>query len=190
MSDKPKFPREVALQVAKELCDLLKPACLPDRLKVCGSLRRKREYVSDVEIVYVSESFRERTGLFDGDSTDTFAVDAVFDRLLAKGIIEKRENSRGAVTWGPKNKLGRHVASGVPVDFFAATEGNWWNLVVCRTGSAENNIRIAAAAQQKGLKWHPYGNGFTDDRGREMPVTSEEDVFRVVGHHYLQPNER
>lgn len=46
--------------------------------------------------------------------------------------------------WGEKNKLAVHVRTGIPVDFFAATEANWWNYLVCRTGGEQNNIAIAS----------------------------------------------
>ena len=191
MSDKPKFPREVALPVALELSELLKSACLPERLMVCGSLRRNRDRVSDVEILYVSKSHPVRDGLF--DAVEAQEVDGVLMCLLSQGVIKKRKTKRDTSTWGPFNKLAVHTKSGVPVDFFAATEDNWWNQVVCRTGSAENNIRIAAAARKKKMKWHPYGHGFTDARhgmGELIPVRSEEDVFRIVGLPYLEPSQR
>ena len=190
MSDKRKFSRGYALDAALELCGLLKPVCLPDRLMICGSLRRNRDLVSDIEIVYVSKSHPVQDGFF--DAVQHQEVDDVLMCLLSQGVLKKRKTKRDTSTWGPFNKLAVH-ASGVPVDFFAATEGNWWNQVVCRTGSAENNIRIAAAAKAKKMKWHPYGEGFTDARhgmGELIPVRSEEDVFRIVGLPYLQPSQR
>jgi len=51
MSAKVKYPRMAALSVAKELCDLLKP--VTQRLIVAGSLRRRKEQVGDVEIVFI-----------------------------------------------------------------------------------------------------------------------------------------
>jgi len=76
------------------------------------------------------------------------------------------------------------------VDLFATTELAWCNCLVCRTGNAENNVRIALAAKEKGLMWHPYKHGFTDQRGKWLVVKSEEDVYRIVGLPYLEPWER
>ena len=45
------FPRAVAIQVARELCEALKPHC--ERLIVAGSLRRGKQEVGDVEILYI-----------------------------------------------------------------------------------------------------------------------------------------
>ncbi len=82
--------------------------------------------------------------------------------------------------WGEKNKLAVHVASGVPVDLFAATEANWFNYLVCRTGPGESNIAIASAAKAMGWQWHPYGTGFSRPVGlgtEGRAVASEREVF-------------
>jgi DNA polymerase/3'-5' exonuclease PolX len=85
----------------------------------------------------------------------------------------------------------RHVASGIPVDLFAATEENWFNYLVCRTGPAELNQRIAGEAKRIGWKWHPYGLGFTAlDNGQESRVECEQDVFDFVGIPYAEPEDR
>jgi DNA polymerase (family 10) len=186
MSDKKKYPRAEALAVAKEFCDFLKPYC--ERLIVAGSLRRRKEMVGDVEILYVSKFTTEADGLF--DSKQVSLVDRELDRLLKFRVIAKRRNVNGSEMWGDKNKLAMHVGTNIPVDFFRATEANWFNYLVCRTGGAENNTLIAVAAQAKRWKWNPYGVGFTDERGQLVPVKSERDVFELAGLPYKEPLER
>lgn len=186
MSDKPKFPRAEALAVAKIFCDFLSPFC--QKLIVAGSLRRRKESVGDVELVYVSKLATERDGLF--DSVRVALVDKLLGDLERNGTIARRHNINGAEMWGAKNKLAFHGASGVPVDFFAATNANWFNYLVCRTGGARSNTEIASAAQRKGWKWNPYGEGFTDERGALVRVTSERDAFELVGLPYREPWER
>ena len=75
---------------------------------------------------------------------------------------------------------------GLPAD---ATEDNWWNYVVCRTGPSASNIRIAQEARKRGWKWTPYGAGFRRP-GTTHKVASEEEVFRFVGLPYLPSWER
>jgi len=91
--------------------------------------------------------------------------------------------------YGRKNKLMLHRATGLPVDLFAATEDNWWNYLVCRTGPADSNMRICTAAQSKGWKWNPYGAGFSRD-GKVVAMTSEQEVFAFVGLPYTNPEHR
>jgi len=170
------------------MCRALKPACQPDRIIVAGSLRRGRRDVGDVEIVYISKVETIPDGLF--EVVQKPVVDTVLSRMLAERVIEMRQNKNGGTAWGQYNKLARHMESGIPVDLFAARPANWFSYLVCRTGSAENNIRIAGAARARGWKWHPYGEGFTDSKGLLVPVESEQDVFEKVGLKYREPKDR
>jgi DNA polymerase/3'-5' exonuclease PolX len=188
MAFKVKFPRADAIAVAKELCDALRP--VTERLIVAGSLRRRKPMVGDVEILFVPKMQSVKTGLFEGDQELMNHAEAVIECLVDKGIILRRINVKGAETWGQKNKLAFHAKSCFPVDLFSATDANWFNYLVCRTGSAEHNTKIAMAAQARGWKWNPYGEGFTDERGQLVRVSSEKDVFTYLDLPYLEPWER
>lgn len=189
--EKVKYPRTAALAVVRELLPWLQPWC--EELRVAGSLRRERPEVGDVELVFVPKQEA-------GPRVDMFSpaplrpqTDAVFAGLLAAGVIERRRNVAGAEMWGAKNKLARHVESGIPVDFFATTTGAFWNYLVCRTGGARSNVAICNAARAKGWMWNPYDEGFSRPSGlaREVhPVASEREVFEFVGLPYLEPKER
>ena len=184
---KVRFDREEALAVALGLVDLLRPACL--RIEIAGSIRRLKPDVGDIELVYVPRLVPV-PDLF-GGGTMMPATDAVLDGLVKAGTIGKRRNSKGSTMWGVSNKLGVHVASGIPVDFFATEEAAFWNYLVCRTGGAENNMEIAGRAQAKGWKWNPYGPGFTRlADGEQVAVASEAEVFRFVVMKFLRPEER
>lgn len=185
---KKKWPRSAALEVARDLCRALRPVTVPDRLIVAGSLRRRKNEVGDVEILYIPKFESERDGLF--DTRQVNLVDRVLEALMRSGVLAPRRNTIGSEIWGEKNKLAVHVASGIPVDLFTAREVNWFNYLVCRTGSAENNVRIAATAKARGWQWNPYGAGFTDQSGTMVPVAREQDVFELLGLPYLEPWER
>jgi DNA polymerase/3'-5' exonuclease PolX len=186
VKEKPKFAREAALEVARRICTALKPAC--EQLIVGGSLRRMRQAVGDVEIVYVS-----KRGMITPPG-EIFArmvtvADVEIEKLMAGGVLARRQSRTGSEAWGAKNKLAVHTATGIPVDLFATTADCWWNYVVCRTGGAETNVAIAHAAQRRGWKWNPYGPGFS--RGDDVhPVTSEREVFEFVGLPYQEPRDR
>lgn len=184
--DKPKFPRAAALDVARELVAALKP--VTDRLVVAGSLRRRKLQVGDVEILYVPKLHEERDGLFDTKQANL--ADRALAHLLGAGVISRRRNALGSEIWGARNKLAVHKASGIPVDLFEATDENWFNYLVCRTGGAESNIRIASTAQARGWTWKPYDRGFLDERGLWVPVACERDVFEFLGLRYLEPWQR
>lgn len=188
MSDKPKFPRADAIKAAKEILQVF----IAERVIIAGSLRRRKPMVGDIEIVYIPkiDTRLDPNDLLRERMVKTNLSDACIESDRQVGILRARENVLGRTTWGESNKLAVHVASGIPVDFFATTEAAWWNYLVCRTGGAETNTRIATGAQKKGWKWHPYSKGFTDDRGHAVTVKSERDVFDLAGLPYLEPWER
>lgn len=188
---KEKIPREQAEQVAQELHGYLTDFC--ERWEIAGSIRRLKVTVSDVEIVYVPKvGEREVAGDLFGSAVQSinFMDEAVLT-LEEAGILTKRPKSNGQYTYGPSIKLMVHQRSGVPIDFFAATEETWWSNLVCRTGGKESNTRVAVEAQKRGMKWHSTGEGFEVlATGEIIPVTCEEDVFRTVGMPCLPPESR
>lgn len=188
---KTKYPRAVALAVVRALLPRLQPCCT--ELRVAGSLRRERALVGDVELVFVPVLKAGPVEDFLLPAPMVAQTDAAFAALLAEGVIEKRRNVNGSEMWGSKNKLARHVATGVPVDFCATTAGAFWNYLVCRTGGARTNVEICNAARAKGWMWNPYEEGFSrpSGLGREVhAVGSEREVFEFVGLDYLEPWER
>lgn len=172
--------------VAKEIVEEIQEAC--DKILVCGSLRRRKLKVGDVEIVYVPKLVDFKVDLL--DTKKISAVDMMLEQLIANGLIAKRKNVNGSEVWGEKNKLAVHRKTGIPVDFFSTREECWWNYVVCRTGGAINNTRIAQAYQKHRCKWNPYGPGYSTSKGEEIRNATEADVYENCGLRYLHPWER
>jgi len=168
------------------LVEALEPAC--ERVAIAGSLRRCLPRVGDIEIVYVPKigPAIPEGKLFE-EPTDLAARAIVW--LESAGVFERRLNVNGSETFGPKNKLLRHCPSGIPVDLFATDARCWFNYLVCRTGPASFNIRVAQRARELGWMWHPYGDGFSRS-GSAREITSEEDLFQFLGWPFLEPWER
>jgi len=185
---KAKFSRSRANAVADELEARLAPYCT--HFLACGSLRRMKYAMGDIELCYVSKVVQQpdQNALF-GAVEVQLAEEAIRQAVREK-ILKPRLNVKGALTWGPRNKLAIHVESDVPVDLFATTEDCWPNYLVCRTGPAKLNQQIAKLARQRGLRWHPYGRGFTRTDGSWLVVGSARDVFEAVGLRYLEPRKR
>lgn len=208
---KTKFPREEALAVVRELLPLLRPCCAPlvptnpdsgTWFRIAGSLRRDKPEVGDIEIVYVPAFGEVKDGLFTKTGN---LFDARLEELVLSRVLAMRPNKNGHFTWGQSNKLALHVASGIPIDFFATTIPCFYNYLVCRTGGKDSNLQIATSAQQRGLKWHPTHSGFEVTNaaqanhalgrndltiGRHVVVQREEDVFQIAGLPWLEPKDR
>lgn len=181
-----------ASQVAEYLRAVLLPACT--RIEIAGSLRRMKSDVGDIEILYISRKEEQNNpdNFFATRTVDV--VDVIIKSLIIRGVFELRKSVTGRTAYGPLNKLMRHTASGIPVDLFAATEENWFNYLVCRTGPADLNKRICSAAIAKGWHWMPYGAGFKTEFAPPIQefhaVHSEREVFEFVGLPYVDPEER
>lgn len=187
MPDKLRHPRAAALAVVRELLPLLTPCC--ERIIVAGSLRRGRQDVGDVELLFIPRFEERQIDLVTRVPVD-LAAEAI-EGMRGSGVLAKREGESGHTGWGPKNKLAVHVRSGIPVDLFTATEENWFNYLVCRTGPKESNQRIAEKAKSEGWTWNPYKAGFTDNaNGRVMPMRSEREVFEFLGLPFDEPRDR
>lgn len=184
MSDtKQRWPRAVALEVADALRARLKPFC--DELMVAGSIRRRKPTVGDIELLYIPRFAERPADLF--TTKQVSLADEEIERMLADGTLTKRLSKAGFETWGALNKLAVH-SSGLPVDLFASYPQNWSNALVCRTGPAESNARIATLAQRNGYKWNVAGMGFTRlSDGAAFPMDSERAVFEFVGLPYAEP---
>ena len=183
---KRRWPAAVALEVAREMVRELRPVAV--RLVVAGSLRRRRADVGDVEIVYVPRMEERAVDFFEMGRVSL--ADEEIGRMMADGTLSKRESRSGGHAWGDQNKLAVH-RDGIPVDLFCTTEEAWWNYLVCRTGPAALNTRIAMEAQRRGFRWNPYGAGFVClADGQVRAMGSEREVFEFVGMEFLEAWER
>ncbi len=167
---------ETARAIAEELKSRLEEAC--HRIEVAGSSRRQKSIVGDIELLCIPKY------VFGVDQ-----LDREIGALFIQRILCYRRNRRGSVVYGPKNKLLRHVESGIGVDIFSTTAECWPVALVVRTGGKITNQRIATAALRRGYRFHAYGSGFTTPTG-EIVCHSEREVFEAVGLTYLEPWER
>lgn len=186
MNDRPRFPHARALVVAEELQAMLSPAC--ERIAIVGSLRRLKPDVGDIELLFIPRKATRPDGLF--DVVEVSVADEVLDTRLRDGTLVKRPNVNGVFTWGDANKHAIHVASGIPIDFFATRPANWWVSLVIRTGSKDTNLRLTTGAQSQGASLMAYGPGVRWSNGTVTEATSERHVFELCKVPYLEPQKR
>ena len=186
---KGKFPREKALEVARELYNSLQLHCA--RIKVAGSLRRGLRFVSDIEFVIIPKIELRDDDLFGDKKTAVDHTAHKIDEMVTWSTLGKRRNSSGSEMWGAKNKLAVHTNSGIPVDFFFTTEPNWVMTLFVRTGPKALNIKIATLAKRKGWRLEAYGSGFVNlAEQKYWPVAREEDIFKFAGLPFVPPDRR
>jgi len=155
---------------------------------IAGSLRRQKPEIGDVEILYAPKigMVKWPGEMFESEgSVADHALNSLVGHKLAK-----RRNAEGHFTWGHLNKLATHIATGMPVDFFATTRDNWFVSLVIRTGPKAFNIALIESAKKRGLQLHAYGAFSQIGTGEPIFPRSEREVFELAGMPWLEPEDR
>ena len=182
------WPLAEATEVAEELITLLRPNC--ERIEVAGSVRRQKARVGDVELLAVSKTSPSYLNVRpDRPRLEYVHLDARVLELITKDILRYRLNKKGSRTYGRLNKLLVHVPSGIGVDLFSTTTENWGMSLVVRTGSASFCIQVMSRLKALGHSGHAYG-GITLKSGEEIDCPTEEEVFRILGWAWMDPQQR
>lgn len=149
-----------AEKIAEDVVSRLSPYC--QRLEVAGSIRRRKPFVNDIDMVLIPE--------------DREAVDQV---LMHLGKLKMS---------GPK--IARVKMESITLDVYYATPETWATLLLIRTGSMENNIRLAGLAKKRGWRLKASGDGLFNGRGQRVAGDSEESIYTALGVPWQKPWER
>jgi DNA polymerase/3'-5' exonuclease PolX len=143
---------------------------------VCGSVRRKKYLVGDIEIVVTPKTACQ--GLFEHPE----------DNLPIKGFIDT-VNQWSKVKGEPTGKYTQRILrEGIKLDLFIANEKNYGMIVAIRTGSASFSFKQLAATWVK-QGYHAKGGLLYKDN-IEYTFPEEEDVFKFLGIPFIKPEDR
>jgi DNA polymerase (family 10) len=151
---------ERAQRIAREVVDRLSPFCR--RIEIAGSIRRKRPKPNDVDIVLIPN--------------DLWNLHA---ELVKLGPVKMSGS-----------KIIRVMYGNTQLDFYIADEKTWATLLLIRTGSAENNIRLASRAKARGWRLAASGEGLFNERGERIAGDTELSIYNALGLKYQEPWER
>ena len=156
------------LETARELAEQVKATLLPycQRIEIVGSIRREKATVHDIDVVLIPKPYA-----------------AVVMGGLLTTIGELKAS-------GDKIKRVHLPTENIDIDIYLATPASWATLVLIRTGSKENNIRLATLAKRKGWHLMANGNGLFNDRGERIAGDSEQSIYQALGIPYQEPQER
>ena len=151
---------ERAKSIANEVIKRLSPYC--QRIEIAGSVRRNKPTVNDLDFVLIASDPWNLTHEITGLGPSTLKGD----------------------------KLKRVSYNGVQLDFYYASPETWATLLLIRTGSKENNIRLATLAKKKGWHLAASGDGLFDEKGQRLAGDSEQSIYEALGLPYQEPEER
>ncbi len=153
-----------ALAAAESVLAELKKIPGIQRMSVCGSLRRRREVIRDVDILISSQSGK-----------------AVLDKVVELSWV-KRVLAHG------DTKVSVLFKSGIQVDVRVVRDKEFPYAQHYFTGSKEHNIRMRQRAIEKGWKLSEYG--LFDKEETLIPCKDEADIFKKLGLGYIPPELR
>ncbi len=132
-------------------------------MTLCGSYRRMRDTVGDLDILVASES--------PGPLMDAFVSYEDVEEILANG----------------STKSSVRLRSGLQVDLRVVKEESYGAAMHYFTGSQAHNIAVRRRAQEMGFKVNEYGVF----KGEEYVAgAAEEEVFETLGLAYIEPELR
>jgi DNA polymerase (family 10) len=76
------------------------------------------------------------------------------------------------------------------VDIYIADETTWATLLLIRTGSTENNIRLCSRAKDMGWHLAASGDGLFNEMGKRIAGDTEISIYNALGLPYQEPLER
>ena len=140
-----------AEKIASEVIKRLSPYC--QRIEVAGSIRRRKEWVNDVDLVLIPLDLWN-----------------LHHEIMGLGQVRMSGN-----------KIMRVMVGNTQIDLYFATEETWATLLLIRTGSKENNIRLASLAKKRGWHLAASGDGLFDETGERIAGDTEESIFEALG---------
>jgi DNA polymerase (family 10) len=158
-----RFRLDEGLLIASRIIDWVREQPQVIRSELCGSLRRRRETIKDIDILV---SAKESKAIMDG----FVALDGVMD-VLARG----------------ETKSSILVEPGIQADLRVVSDAQYPFALHYFTGSKEHNIRLRARAIEYGLKLNEY-----ELAGHKKTVhcKDEADIFAALDLEYIPPELR
>jgi DNA polymerase (family 10) len=155
---------EEAKSIAERVNETLAPYC--ERIEIAGSIRRAKPVVNDIDIVLI-------------EKPDAALV--MSSLLFGMGIVKMN---------GPEIKRVYLPEDNITVDIYIATPATWATLLLIRTGSKENNIRLCSLARRRGWHLEASGGGLFDGEGNRIAGDTEESIYQSLGVSYQEPQDR
>lgn len=151
---------ERAQKIAEAVVKRLTPYC--KKIEVVGSIRRRKPWVKDIDLVLIP--------------SDLWNL-----QHEVLGLGQTRAAGK---------KLMRVMAGDTQIDIYIAEPETWATLLLVRTGSTENNIRLCSRAKEMGWHLHADGAGLFNEKGERIAGDSEISIYNALGLAYREPWER
>ena len=149
--------------LAYDIKEKLQAVAKGSAVEVCGSIRRRKEIVRDIDILVGGGDSQSITSFF----TSLPEVEEV----LVSG----------------ETKTSCRLKSGIEADLRIVSKEEFPYALMYFTGSKEHNVRLRGIAKKKGFKLNEYG---LFDGEKLITLKSEEEIYHMLGLGYVVPELR
>jgi DNA polymerase (family 10) len=132
-------------------------------VEVCGSIRRRKEIVRDIDILVGGGDFQSITSFF----TSLPEV----EEIIVSG----------------ETKTSCRLKSGIEADLRIVNIEEFPYALMYFTGSKEHNVKLRGIAKKKGFKLNEYG---LFDGEKLVTLNSEEEIYHMLDLAYITPELR
>jgi len=151
-----------ALPIANEIVDELKKLKEINKIKICGSLARKKETIGDIDILVTTNNPKK-------------VMDYFTSMKNVKDVIAKGET---------KSTI---VYNDIQVDLRVVKPENFGSAIQYFIGSKEHNVHLRKIAISKGYKLSEYGLFKGEKR---VAGKTEEEIYKKLGMDWIPPELR
>jgi DNA polymerase (family 10) len=145
-----------------------------DQIDIAGSIRRRRPFVNDIDIVVLPKHGEYLT---------------LRERVRSAGFTVKDGDQELVVRLKTGVQLDLWIARQPGSDMFVNQPTNYGSLLLCRTGSAAHNIFLIEHAKRMGLRWHPH-QGLFCGASQLMASATEQAIFEALALDFVPPEKR
>jgi DNA polymerase/3'-5' exonuclease PolX len=154
---------EEVLLLARVIQSALAPYCR--RVEIVGSLRRRRQEVKDIDLIFVPGAW---------------SVEQVVELFRSFGAPVHRGERMGSIV----------LPQGIPAQLWPVEDDeNWGAALLNWTGPTDFEIGLRVRANKRGWKFSQHGL-VERATGRHIAGATEEDVFRALDLPWIPPELR
>lgn len=158
-----------ALAIAEAIVAELKKTPGIHRMELCGSVRRRKETIKDIDILVSADDA--------GPIMDAFVNLPTVQKVIGHG-----ETKSSVVVSGTDHHAAKVM---INADLRVVSDAQFPFALNYFTGSKEHNIRLRQRAIDYGYKLNEY-----DLAGCKKPITEEADIYNALDLEYVPPELR
>ncbi len=177
-----KIPRTEIDEFREYILDILLKIDLKLFGTICGSYRRLKETSGDVDLIIVHTDYKKLNDKIKINYIDLFVNYLIKEKIIIESLTKTDVKTKymGIFKW--KNSKPRRI------DIRFIPYESYYSAILYFTGSKDfnKNMRLNAIAQNYTLNEY----GLYDENNKIIEVSSEKEIFDILGMEYITPDKR